>query len=327
MSSAEDLERQLDAAYSTIRELDDDLAAGRLGPSDHAELKRRSERHAAGLLKRLRQSEQEERRGQSEAAPPPAGARLRSQLAFTLGAVALLLVGLGASIFLGRSMTDERPAAGRTAAGAAAPTGASVALEALNKGVEAEAVPTGKLLAFAHQALDEGKVPAAIWAYQRVLNREPKNAEALTHLGLVLYQGGHMDQGLARVDEALRVDPKYAHAHWDRAHMLFEGKKDYVAAGRALESFLALVPTGDDAERARSMLAEARRQAAQSGRRDGAPPPAAPPVRPEDTPRSSTAPAGAAIAAMGTEALSLALFAGKAVQAYQVGHEIHRRRG
>lgn len=265
---------------------------------------------------------------QLEAAPSPVGAaRLRSPLALTLGAVALLLVGLGVGIFLGRSTTDERPAAGRTAGGTAAPAGVSVALEALSKEVEAEAAPTGKLLVFAHQALDEGKVPAAIWAYQRVLSREPKNAEALTHLGLILYQGGHMDQGLARLDEALRVDPKYAHAHWDRAHMLFEGKKDYAAAARALESFLALVPTGKDAERARSMLAEARRQAAQGGMRGGVPPPAAPPVRPERAPRSSAAPAGATIAAMGSEALSPALFAGKAVQAYQVGHEIHGRRG
>lgn len=321
MSSSEDLKRELEAAYAAIRELDDDLAAGRLGPSDHAELKRRSERRAAGFLKRLRQSEQEGRQGRSEAAPPPVGARLRSPLALTLGAVALLLVGLGVGIFLGRSTTDERPAAGRTAGGAAAPAGAgmSVALEALSKEVEAEAAPTGKLLAFAHQALDEGKVRAAISVYQRVLSREPKNAEALTHLGLILYQGGHMDQGLVRVDEALRADPKYAHAHWDRAHMLFEGKKDYAAAARALETFLALVPKGADAERARSMLAEAHRRAAPGGRPGGAPSPAAPPVRPEGTPRSSVVPAGATAAAMG--------FPVKVAQADQRAHERHGWRG
>ncbi len=91
MSSAEDLKRQLEAAYAAIRELDDDLAAGRLGPSDHAELKRRSERRAAGLLTRLRQFEQEGRRGRSEAAPPPVRPRLWSPLALTLGAVALLV--------------------------------------------------------------------------------------------------------------------------------------------------------------------------------------------------------------------------------------------
>lgn len=99
MSSAEVLKRQLEAAYAAIRELDDDLAAGRLEPSNHAELKRRSERRAAGLLKRLRQSEQEGRRGRSEAAPPPVGARLRSPLVLTLGAVALLLIGLAAMEF------------------------------------------------------------------------------------------------------------------------------------------------------------------------------------------------------------------------------------
>jgi len=114
-------------------------------------------------------------------------------------------------------------------------------------------------------ALDEGRVPAAIWAYQRVLGRNPRNAEALTHMGLILYQGGHVDEGLGRVEEAIRANPKYAHAHWDRAQMPW-GKKDYAGVVRALEAFLALVPTGEDAGRARAMLAEARRRASPGGR-------------------------------------------------------------
>ena len=76
----------------------------------------------------------------------------------------------------------------------------------------------------------------------------------------VHYQGKHLDQALARIEEVISIDPKYAHAHWDRAHLLFTGKEDYTAAQQALEAFLALVPTGDDADRARAMLAEARRQ-------------------------------------------------------------------
>ena len=33
----------------------------------------------------------------------------------------------------------------------------------------------------------------------------------------VHYQGKHLDQALARIEEAISIDPKYAHAHWDRA--------------------------------------------------------------------------------------------------------------
>jgi lipoprotein NlpI len=68
--------------------------------------------------------------------------------------------------------------------------------------------------------------PLAIPAHKRVLARDPKNTEALTHVGLVLYSANHVDQALARIDEALRIDPAYAHAHWDRANILYETKKD-----------------------------------------------------------------------------------------------------
>lgn len=273
MSAAEDLKRQLEASYAAIRELDEDLAAGRLSSADHIDLKQRSERQAAALLRRLRQAEAEERPGRTRAAAarPALGVRLRSPLALTLGAVLLLLAGATMGVLLGRS-SDER-ASGATAASAAraTPGGAVVSpeLESLRKTVEAEAAPTKQLLAFAHLALDEGQIPAAIWAYKRVLAREPRNAEGITHMGIILYQGGHTDQGLARVEEALRIDPKYAHARWDRAQMLFVGKKDYAAAARAIEEFLALVPTGEDAVRARAMLEEARRQRRHIDRTDG----------------------------------------------------------
>lgn len=146
-------------------------------------------------------------------------------------------------------------------------------LDALRRQIETESVPTRALLAFGHLALDEGQVPAAIRACKRVLTREPRNAEAITHMGVTLYEGGHVDQALARVDEALTIDPSYVHARWDRAQMLFAGKKDFVAAARALEDFLVLMPTGDDALRARAMLEEARRQVAAGRRPSGLPRP------------------------------------------------------
>jgi cytochrome c-type biogenesis protein CcmH/NrfG len=207
-------------------------------------------------LKRKRAG-QEGRRGPSEAAPQQARAGLRSPLAVAVGTVGLLLPGVG--ILVTRSTSDVRPATDRMAGGAAPPAGVavSVVVDALSKEVQPETAPTAQLLAFAHQALGEGKIPAAMWAYQRALSREPKNSEALIHLGLMLHQGGHMDQPLARVGEGLSADPKYAYAHRDQGHRLFEGKKDYAAAARALEGFLALVPTGEGAERARQATDEA----------------------------------------------------------------------
>lgn len=202
--------------------------------------------------------------------PQIRGPWLRSSLALTLGAGFLVVLGVTLGLVLGRSTSSGGSAPPRPAAavsGAARAPAVSAELDMLRKEVEREDAPSKKLLAFAHLALDEGQLPAAIWGYKRVLAREPQNVEAITHMGLILYQGKHLDEALARIEAAIRLDPKYAHAHWDRANLLFTGKKDYAAAQEALGAFLALVPSGPDADRARAMLAEARRQIAAGGRR------------------------------------------------------------
>lgn len=263
--NSDDLRRQLDTTLAGIRELDEDLAAGRLSAADHAELKQRSERQGAALLRRLRDSET------AAAAKPPEKegrvrleASLRSPLALTFGSVVLLVAGVLIGVLLGRSPSDvgSRPrVVANTGTRVSRGAGVSPDLEALQKEIARDEAPTQKILEFAHRALDQGYVPAAIDACKRVLAREPKNVEAITHIGVILYQGGHVEPALARVDEAIATDPTYSHAHWDRAQILFNGKQDYGAAAAALEAFIRLVPTGVDADRARAMLTKARERA------------------------------------------------------------------
>jgi tetratricopeptide (TPR) repeat protein len=286
MTHAEDLKRQLDAAYTAIQELDEDLAAGRLSAADHAELKTRSERHAAGLLARLREVEHgsDGRAARSRVAQPALGARLRSPLALAIAAAALLFFGVVLGVLIARFTGDDAavastgtppagagpspgmagipPAGGPAGQGGAGGQAVSPALAALQKQVEAENAPIATLLEFANLALDEGHVPAAIWGYKRVLAREPKNVQAITKIGMILAQGNHVDGALKRLDEAIAIDPRYAPAHSSRAQVLFHGKQDYRAAMASLETYLKLAPKGADAERARTMLAEARKLAA-----------------------------------------------------------------
>ena len=80
-------------------------------------------------------------------------------------------------------------------------------------------------------------------------------------MGGVLYQEGRVDEALAKVEEALRIDPRYIHAHWDRTQYLFYGKRDFAAAVKAAEAFLEVVPQGPDADNVRKLMAEARQQA------------------------------------------------------------------
>jgi len=120
------------------------------------------------------------------------------------------------------------------------------------------------MLDAAHQALDAGQYQQAIAAYQAILKRDPKNVEAITHLGVILSVAGHDDSALEAFDKALAIDPNYIHAHWDKGRVLYESKKDYKATIQALEKFVALVPSGQDRDRALQMIQDAKGQLGKS---------------------------------------------------------------
>jgi len=82
--------------------------------------------------------------------------------------------------------------------------------------------------------------------------------EAITHLGVILATAGHDDSALEAFNKALAIDPKYAHAWWDKAHLLYEKKQDYKGAIQALEKFVALIPSGEDHDRALKMIQDAK---------------------------------------------------------------------
>jgi len=92
--------------------------------------------------------------------------------------------------------------------------------QSLAREIERNDTPTQTLLDCAHLALDQREFAVAIPASKRVLGREPKNAEALTPAGFILYTANHVDRALARIDQGLRVDRKYALSRWDRARIL-----------------------------------------------------------------------------------------------------------
>jgi cytochrome c-type biogenesis protein CcmH/NrfG len=114
------------------------------------------------------------------------------------------------------------------------------------------------MLDAAHQALDAGQFQQAIAAYQAVLKRDPKNVEAITHLGVILSVANHTDQALEAFDKALAIDPKYAHAWWDKARVLYETKQDYRGAIQSWEKFLSLTPQGEEHTRVTRLIQEAK---------------------------------------------------------------------
>jgi tetratricopeptide (TPR) repeat protein len=181
--------------------------------------------------------------------------------------VLLLVAGVGAGMvgvrWLGGRQEAGTPITGRVpSAGGPSVLMGDIELRALRQVAGREDASIPSLLQLAHGALDQGRLAEARDVYGRVLAREPRNAEAITHLGAVAYQEGRVDEALAKVEEALRIDPGYIHAHWDRTQYLFYGKRDFPGVVKAGEAFLRVLPQGADADNVRRLMAEAQAQTA-----------------------------------------------------------------
>lgn len=265
MNRGKDIRRRLESALQAIEDLDGDLADGRLPADEHGRLRAEQEREAGRRLADLRMTPSRAARHRAPDALPRSGGWpiwLRGPLPI-LGIGGLLLVGgVGGGVAAGRWLGPGRPVSGV----AAAPLVASrLDLQAILPISVPESAPIPALLESAHGALDQGRLEEARGIYARVLAREPRNVEAITHLGAAFYQEQRVDEAMAKVDAALRIDPTYVHAHWDRVQYLFYGKRDYPAAVRAAEAFLRVAPAGPDAETMRGLIGQARERTARNG--------------------------------------------------------------
>jgi tetratricopeptide (TPR) repeat protein len=263
MSQVNDIERRLESALRAIEDLDGQLAAGRMTADEHGRRRAEQERETGRQLADLRAAQgRAARRSATDRLAMPGGwsTWLRSPLAIAGAGGLLLLTGIGGGVAAGRWLEPGRRLS--PPAVAALPVASPIDLQVLRPAAELGSAPVSGLLEAAHGALDQGRLDQARAIYARVLALEPRNVEAITHLGAVLYREQRVDEAVAKVDEALRIDPRYVHAHWDRTQYLFYGKGDFPATVRAAEAFLQVAPDGPDADSMRALMSEARERVA-----------------------------------------------------------------
>lgn len=244
-----------------LQELAFEHEAGHVSDDDYETLKDRYEAEAAGLLTALDRLGSP--RQATEARPRdsrPASQGWRHPVALAGSGVALVLFGLLLGAGIVRYTQPEstadmpRPGSRPLATLEAPPVGP--------KAAGTREVPPEVLrgmLAAARTSLFAGRYSEAIAAYQAVLKRDPKNVDALTHLGLIVAIGGHADAALETIDRALALDPNYPPALLYRGQVLYEGKHDAAGAVSSWQKFLIVVPTGKDHERVKALIAEAQR--------------------------------------------------------------------
>jgi tetratricopeptide (TPR) repeat protein len=126
-------------------------------------------------------------------------------------------------------------------------------------------------LARARSLVRAGDVLEAIKLYDRIIEEDPRQPEALANRGWLLRLAGRqasdpglVDRGEAFVDRALAADPAYAEAHFFKGMILFEDRGRAADAVPELEAFLRLAPDDPLREVVEGLLAQAREQASGS---------------------------------------------------------------
>ena len=119
-------------------------------------------------------------------------------------------------------------------------------------------LPISQLLADTHRLLDKGQLANAERNYRLILDRDPGNPEAITHLGNIASQQGDLDTALRYYNDALQRNPSYLHALWDKA-LALRAKGDDAGAIQTWEAFIRLVPPdSQDVATVKKMIAESQ---------------------------------------------------------------------
>lgn len=254
--------------YRALRELAFDHEAGHLSGDDYAALRARYEGRAAEILVALDALGVPERapapaptEGLPVAAPPRRGLA-RHPAVIVGGALAMIVFGVVIGLNVNRFTAPDET---MTPPGSRIPV--PVPPDTPRTMPPVAGVEPGKplppemlagMLQAARASLAAERYTEAIAAYQAVLKRDPKNVDAMAHLGLIVAIGGHADAALEAFDKALAIDPKYAPALLYRGQVLYEVKRDYPGAVQAWERFLALVPSGEEHQRVAALVKDIR---------------------------------------------------------------------
>ena len=274
-----------------LRDLDDDLAAGKLTADDHVRLRDPVEREAAAVLHRKTQGlggETGAVTSSMRSAPvtsgPPKGRDARGgagrwsrrtvtvlALAGAGAGIAILLVSAVSSRHPGQTITGNSVAGAAPAAGApgrpapAAQTGRKpptrqqlAAVAAAEAQVKQNPKDVSAHLTLAEAYAAAGASQLAAVEYLAVTRLDPTNAEANTNLALLAFEVGRAAQGKAMVDRVLAANPDYPEALYVRGLIDLMGLRRPRAAERDLSAYLAAAPFGSHRTAAATLLALAQ---------------------------------------------------------------------
>lgn len=255
---ADPLEDRRDALLRSLADLEDARAAGALDEPAYLRLREQTEGRMARVLRALDRRDAAEGgvapvAGLALEDPPSDGAAAAEARRIPAWAVAVLIGGTVLAVIVASLARDAEP---QTVA--SPPQAAEDPLAFFERRVREHPDDLAARLDLAHRYLDAGMVEASLSEYAVALELDPDDAEALAHVGIILYQSGRPQEALRSVDRSLSTDPRYPEALFFRGVILLEGLDRPDEAITAFEDYLDAAPFGVERETAEDLIAQAR---------------------------------------------------------------------
>jgi cytochrome c-type biogenesis protein CcmH/NrfG len=107
---------------------------------------------------------------------------------------------------------------------------------------------------------DAGRYAEAVGPYQQAFEIDVRNVNLSTDLGTALWYSGKPDEALAQFDKSLALDPTHPQTLFNMGIVKRDGKKDVAGALKAWEKLLAANPTYVDRAKVQQLIDQARQQ-------------------------------------------------------------------
>lgn len=107
---------------------------------------------------------------------------------------------------------------------------------------------------------DAGRYAEAVPAYQQAFALDPKNVNVSTDLGTALWYSGRADEALAQYEKSLAINPSHAQTLFNRGIVYQDGKLDLPQAIQSWERLLTSNPGYPERAKVEQLLEQARQR-------------------------------------------------------------------
>ncbi len=107
---------------------------------------------------------------------------------------------------------------------------------------------------------DAGRYADAVPAYQQAFALDPRNVNLSTDLGTALWYSGRADDALAQYDKSLAINPTHAQTLFNRGIVLNDGKQDLPQAIQSWERLLATNPNYPDRTKVEQLIEQTKQK-------------------------------------------------------------------